>query len=308
MYNVEKYLARCLDSLYIDQNTNIDDFETIIVDDESPDNSIAIAMKYAEKYNNITVIRQKNKGLGGARNTGIENAKGDYLLFIDSDDFCSKGSLSKLIEISSKSNLDVIEFGAQGVNKDGTIIYEVNFNNSQTYSGIQYCSIVDGMNSACNKVYSRNFLLKNKLFFREKLYIEDFEFNTRAFLLAKKVASCSLSVARFLQNDSSITRDKNLPQREKMYSDIITVTKLIRSLNDKHIDLASTIFIEKKITYLNVTLFYQLVKDLRNISNFRKIRKQLAESDCLFLDQKLSNRNKNIFRLLLVFLIKMKVF
>lgn len=104
MYNVEKYVRKCLESIH---TQTFKDFEVIMVNDGSPDNSAKIALEYAEKDNRFILVNQENKGLGGARNTGIDIAKGKYICFIDSDDFCSNDYIEKLYNAVSENNADI---------------------------------------------------------------------------------------------------------------------------------------------------------------------------------------------------------
>ena len=97
MYNVENYIEKCVCSAY-NQDLKETEFEIIAVDDESPDNSLKLISTLAQKHSNIFVVSQKNRGLGGARNTGIKHAKGDYLLFLDADDFYIENTLKKIIK------------------------------------------------------------------------------------------------------------------------------------------------------------------------------------------------------------------
>src|SRR5690606_11351644 len=96
IYNVERYLDKCLSSI-VSNNFHDFTYEVIIVDDESPDSSIDIAEKYASKYENFTIFRQINKGLGGARNTGIDKANGEYVFFLDSDDYLINNKLKNVL-------------------------------------------------------------------------------------------------------------------------------------------------------------------------------------------------------------------
>lgn len=104
VYNVEEYLDRCLESIINQDSSN---YEVIIVDDGSTDNSGKIADSYSEKYAFITTIHKKNAGLGFARNTGLEYAKGKYILFVDSDDYIETNMLSVLYEAAKKNDADV---------------------------------------------------------------------------------------------------------------------------------------------------------------------------------------------------------
>ena len=100
VYNVEKYLCKCLDSLL---HQIYQDFEVLMVDDGSQDSSGKICDKYAENYSHFQVIHKKNTGLGMARNTGMEYATGEYILFIDSDDYLDDDFLVKIYD-TLKSN------------------------------------------------------------------------------------------------------------------------------------------------------------------------------------------------------------
>ena len=94
IFNVELYLAKCLDSLVI-QDIQKHEYEIIIINDGSTDSSKDIIKSYLKKYSNIRYIVQENQGLGGARNTGILNACGKYLMFVDSDDYIEKNCLNR---------------------------------------------------------------------------------------------------------------------------------------------------------------------------------------------------------------------
>lgn len=106
MYNVENYIEQCLESV-ICQDFN--EKEIIIIDDGSIDRSYDIACRYSEKYNYIQIFKQKNQGQSVARNKGISYAKGEYIFFLDSDDYISKGSLEYLYKICKKNDLDIIK-------------------------------------------------------------------------------------------------------------------------------------------------------------------------------------------------------
>ena len=104
VYKVEKYLNKCVDSILDQSYQNI---EVILVDDGSPDNSGKLCDEYVTNQR-VKVIHQKNMGLSGARNTGIENSTGDYLMFIDSDDYIDKDMVKYLVKKSFETNTDIV--------------------------------------------------------------------------------------------------------------------------------------------------------------------------------------------------------
>ena len=105
IYNVEKYLERCIQSLL---NQTLRDIEIIMVDDESPDDCPQLCDIYASQDQRIKVIHKKNEGLGYARNTGLEIASGEYIAFVDSDDYVDINMYEKLYQIAQKNNLDTV--------------------------------------------------------------------------------------------------------------------------------------------------------------------------------------------------------
>ena len=121
VYNVEKYLEKCLLSVL---NQTFQDFQMIIVIDGATDGSEAIARRIKKEHPqaDIQIIVQKNKGLGGARNTGMEYATGDYWLFIDSDDYLAENALEVLDRVTKDDKYDMIYFNSYVVNEQGKVL------------------------------------------------------------------------------------------------------------------------------------------------------------------------------------------
>lgn len=116
VYNVEKYLNRCVDSILAQTFT---DFELILVDDGSPDRCGKICDEYAAKDGRIKVVHQKNAGVSAARNAGLQIAKGDYVTFVDSDDYCGKDFLQELVDVSKSTGADWVQSGYKICNDCG---------------------------------------------------------------------------------------------------------------------------------------------------------------------------------------------
>lgn len=119
VYNVEKYLRQCIDSILQQTYKNT---EIILIDDGSKDSSGKICNEYAEKYSNVHTVHKENAGLGMARNTGLENIKGKYVTFVDSDDWISKNLLEVLYYKLKINNVDFCKSGFQRVKNDGTMV------------------------------------------------------------------------------------------------------------------------------------------------------------------------------------------
>lgn len=121
IYNVEKYLNCCIESIVQQTYKNLD---IILVDDESPDRCPQICDEWAEKDKRIRVIHKKNEGLGMARNTGIENAKGQYICFFDSDDYVELDTIEKSLDLALKEQAEIVIFGIANVDDTGKITGE----------------------------------------------------------------------------------------------------------------------------------------------------------------------------------------
>lgn len=119
IYKVEKYLDQCVESVV---NQTYKNLEILLIDDGSPDKCPEICDKWAEKDNRIKVIHKENQGLGMARNTGIENANGEYICFFDSDDFIAPETVEKSFLLAEKENAQIVVFGFQTVDGEGNMV------------------------------------------------------------------------------------------------------------------------------------------------------------------------------------------
>lgn len=202
VYNVEKYLPKCLDSLLSQTYKNL---EIICVNDGSPDNSIKILQEYASKDSRIKVISQENKGLSGARNTGMKSATGELIYFIDSDDWISSDYLQNMYKTMSSLDVDVVidgkhsyvwENGTQKVKKsryEG--VFEKNkFNLRKTL----------GFVMVWNKLYKRKFLEDTGVFYPEGVTCEDCFFYYTVFTKVRKFAIINNGTYFYRQNDKSL--------------------------------------------------------------------------------------------------------
>lgn len=181
IYNTSKYLRECLDSL---TPQLVDDIEILLIDDCSTDNSVEIAKEYVEKDNRIRLfVQPQNAGVSSARNRGILGSRGDFICFIDSDDFVEKNYVQRLLELT-KTNYDLISFGMKGYCHNGDEHYSIKESSmncsvsadNPTESDYRNLFIKSFFAAPWNKLYKKSFL--NGLLFNENcVSFEDFLFN-----------------------------------------------------------------------------------------------------------------------------------
>lgn len=195
VYNVEKYLHQCIDSVI---NQNIGNLEIILVDDGSTDESKFICDQYAANYEFIKVIHKENGGLSSARNAGINAATGEYLIFMDSDDWWNENidvgdALSTVyennhIDMFLFTSLDYFESNGLYKRKEHNNLSQLDFSSNKNY----YKSLIENGNyevSACTKVLNKKFIKENNLYFKERIKGEDNEWTIR---LLRKLNSVKL--------------------------------------------------------------------------------------------------------------------
>lgn len=204
VYKVEKYIDRCIKSI-LEQTYS--EFELILVDDGSPDNSGKICDEYAKKDNRIKVIHKKNGGLGDARNAGINIATGDYLGFIDSDDYIENDMYEKLLEACVNNNVDIAMCGRYDIQDDNItkrFAFKGDYKIWDNREAIKRLLTWDNMDSsACDKLFKKN-LFDDIRFPKGKLN-EDIFIMTEIIDNANKVVHIGESKYYYYHRPNSIT-------------------------------------------------------------------------------------------------------
>lgn len=152
VYKVEKYIHRCIESVLHQTYTN---WELILVDDGSPDSCGRICDEYAMYHDKIAVIHKINQGVGAARNTGLHRAEGEWIYFLDSDDFIKEDALKKMISYSQEGLYDMVIAGFYYLQPDGSLIHgSAYWEDSKDTHRLQRDSLVDALFSiVCGKLY-----------------------------------------------------------------------------------------------------------------------------------------------------------
>ena len=209
IYNVEKYLPACVESILQQTYKNL---EVILVDDGSPDQCPVICDELAQKDDRIRVIHQKNKGLSGARNTGIDNAQGDYLIFVDSDDTVEQTLVEELYTYAEKWNCAIVACGRNYIFEDGQIVCKIAHDESKVYGFEEAMQEMNSFRlfdmSAWAKIYRKE--LFEDIRFPEGKLSEDYYIMYKLFDKAQTIGYVAKPLYNYLQRQSSISRNKKI--------------------------------------------------------------------------------------------------
>ena len=207
VYNVEKYIARCIETIIQQSYKNI---EILLIDDGSTDESGKICDDFGKKYNNISVVHQRNQGLSKTRNVGIEMAKGKYIGFVDSDDYIERDMYEILYKNMVKYDADIsvcdyieITGNMKNVKKTNTNFETIIYDNLETK--IKELLTEETLNNyAWNKLYNRE--LFNKIRFKENIKFEDVDIMYKLFYRANKIVYTSYVGYNYVQRYDSIMK------------------------------------------------------------------------------------------------------
>ena len=228
-YNVENYLQRCIDSIL---HQTFEDYEIIIVDDGATDNTGKVADEIAAKYSDkIRVIHQRNKGLGGARNTGLENAFGEFVLFIDSDDYINPNLLEIAYKYLKSQQLDILVYQIKAVTEEMKCENEADCIDGYRIVNTKEYLLTCGP-SACNKVYKRSIFIEGGIRYPEKLVYEDIATTPMTVLLAKKIGVIDIALYYYVARTGSITAR---PQKERIFEIHYGFDRVMKFFEEKHL-------------------------------------------------------------------------
>lgn len=251
VYNAEKYIEKCLDSIV--HQTENEKIEIIIVNDGSSDNSEKIIKKYIENNllkNKIKYFSKENEGVAKTRNFGIKKASGEYILFVDADDYIDKTTVENLMPYMEEK-IELIKFKLQRVDEKGNILEKVDgpifdvINGSQAFNEMYSKDIL--IDSPCVYAIRKELFIKNNFEFKET-YHEDFGLIPLIIITAKTVVSMPNYFYKYVQASNSITRNESYEKTKKKMEDVL-----------KHYDhMIETIkgMILDKTTSENIKIYY----------------------------------------------------
>lgn len=288
VYNVESYLADCLDSVI---SQSLKDIQIICVNDGSTDSSLKILEDYQKEDSRIEIITQKNKGLSGSRNTGIKNVKGEYIYFLDSDDWIEKNTLEELYNKSNKLNLDILMHTMVFYYENNKKFEKTEYTNLENISKsfdnkvFDYSDIMDTLfkipHNTVNKLYKTEFIKDMGILFHEGLNYEDTLFFYNIFPKAKRVSILRKPFYIYRIRDDSICTTGE----EKSF-DIFKILKLIKQLIEENIikekfqEWLLFVIVNLKFVYLRLNDNYkdEFVKLMKDNYNYFQLSKSNTQN------------------------------
>ena len=311
VYNVAAYLAKCIDSVL---KQEFKQYEVILIDDGSTDESGTICDKFAEQDKRIVVIHQKNKGLSAARNIGIENAKGEYILFLDSDDYWHDSSALNIIYSRlNVSNADILSFNYMKFCDD---VFEKPYFKQDTNmpldklekNSLEY-QVDHDLWIACawNKVIKRELFYQGKLYFNLGITSEDIDWCLRLALYAEKFDFIANVIVCYRQRKTSISNSITVQKMDMLIDNIVVCLSLL----EKEQKIRKIDILKPYIGYQYGTAIYSM-SFITNKKEYNRIMKRLNQNKDVLRWSK--NRKVQMLQLvdyiggnkLLVFLLRIK--
>lgn len=274
VYNVAKYLRKCLDSIL---NQTFQDFEIILISD-GPEDDDKICEEYLNTYNKITLIKDINKGLGGARNAGIDIAKGEFLVFIDSDDWIEPEYLEKMYNaIIADKDIDIVQCGTnivfedkinEKLKSDDEKYFKINFTGKVSLDN----DIFGNMNVASwNKLYKKELIQKYKIRFPENLKNEDAYFTWAYWSICRNMFCIQEKLYNYLRRDGSLMAQTLTKNMGAQVLDHLTVGEMFYNfLNENNL------FEQRKEAFFNAYFICWLFVKRNASEKYKKIGHEIT--------------------------------
>ena len=283
VYNVESYLDKCLTSLV---KQTLQEIEIIVVNDGSKDNSEKIIEKYLKKYpEKIKYIKKANGGLSSARNEGLKYASGEYIGFVDSDDYVSLNTFNLMYKKAKEKNFDLVVCNLNYVYETKTKMVSAGLDKDLENEDEVKKNIVFLYPAVWNKLYKKEIL--DSLKFKEGIWYEDVEFNFRVYPRVKSIGYVDKPLIQYVQRESSIS--KTIDKRLFNYLD--NFNGLIRYYQDNN--LYNKYYFELEYSYVRY-LYATFIKQL-SYTNDKQLFKEGVKEAIKNVQEHFPNYKKNIY-------------
>lgn len=230
VYNVELYLEKCLDSAV---NQSFSDIEIITVNDGSTDKSLEILEQYQSKDKRIKIIKQENQGLSVARNVGIKAASGEFLAFLDSDDFLDIDMIKIMYEKLQKDNLDIVICGFNQVDEQGDITHQTYMKEEVFQKEYVFKRMLAAYmtSMACNKLFKKSLFIDHDLFYPVGIVHEDLAVTYKSFYQSNRIGSVPYPLYNWFRRQGSITKSVTSKHIDNIFY-VLEDTKIFLNDND----------------------------------------------------------------------------
>lgn len=234
-YNAERTISCAINSVLKQDYSNI---ELIVVNDGSTDNTKSVCSQFSDKR--IKVVTQENKGLSGARNTGLSNSNGEYVTFVDSDDWIEDNFISQLLDglLSNNASLSICGM----IREYPTHKQRISFEESNTFHDClnngAFLKLFEGglINSCCNKLYRTELIRDHKLLFSGKAIVEDIEFNLKFIRVSETICTIKACLYHYIMGNESLTSKVS----EDMFQNYMAIqTQFLNMLSNEHKSIAN---------------------------------------------------------------------
>lgn len=244
VYNSEAFLEKCLTSLLRQTMSN---FEILLINDGSTDNSLFICENFAANDTRVKVFTQSNAGQSKARNVGLDNARGEYITFVDSDDWVDRDYYQRLLETAQKYDADVV-CGSIIRERKYSRKFRINYQDEEVYIFPQQkidAAKVPDMCYVWNKVYKKSFLDSINLRFIEGMFFEDVDFVTRAVYFSNKIVTVPGTYYHYWTNTNSTVKTMRKSDR-KRFDSIVSKKYVLEFFKKYNLTSKSKNLIRKK--------------------------------------------------------------
>lgn len=308
VYNVEKYLDKCLKSIL---NQTYDNYEVVIVNDGSPDGSQNIINKYVKKDKRFVGYKKENGGLSSARNYGLEKITGDYILFVDSDDYLENELLEKLNLSLTKNKVDLIRFECNVVDEKENILFKPSsssYTNTDVEKVINELVAKEYFEPVWSYCYSSSFFKKNNFKFEIGRIHEDYGIMLLILYYANKITSLNYYGYNYVQRENSIMSEKNYDKTKKSVYDYLYLylkdCEIFLNEKDNHkkdvllsFGAESVIFASRLLNHKDFKEYVKCIKkekviDKIKVYNYKKVIKKIVATVDIRLYNKLFNGRK----------------
>ena len=287
VYNAESYIEKCLESL-IKQDISESVYEIIVINDGSTDVSLDIIENFSKKHENILVFSQENSGAVFTRNKLMTLAKGDYIYFVDADDYLAHNSLAPILDFAISNHLDIMGFNASVINSHETVELNKTTENKTSLEILTGPQFLKENKDIRIEIWwyliRKDFLDKSKIYFDKDDYDGDVVFTLRLFLKAKKVAFSPIQIYHYFQSLESTMRTKDTVAKKRIVDYfvalIVDFSTLIKSLDGKEVSYKDVIKNNFKFRRDAFT-FFTISKMIKANLNVNEIKANLDQLEAV---------------------------